>query len=80
MAGVQRFELQSAVLETVILPLDDTPIYWRREWDSNPRMVSHHWFSGPAPSSTRTPLHMAEGKRFELLEPFQVRRFSKPLH
>ena len=29
---------------------------WRREWDSNPRRREPHWFSRPAPSTTRPSL------------------------
>ena len=32
------------------------PKSWRREWDSNPRMLSHRRFSRPVPSTTRTSL------------------------
>ena len=28
---------------------------WRKGWDSNPRMLSHRWFSRPEPSTTRPP-------------------------
>ena len=31
---------------------------WRREWDSNPRMLPHRRFSRPVPSTTRTSLHV----------------------
>ena len=47
-AGAERFELPSAVLETAMLPLHHASI-------------------------------IAEGVRFELKEPFQVRRFSGPM-
>ena len=30
---------------------------WRREWDSNPRMLAHRRFSRPVPSTARTSLH-----------------------
>ena len=30
----------------------------RKRWDSNPRMLSHRWFSRPVPSTTR-PLFLA---------------------
>ena len=32
--------------------------FWRREWDSNPRMLSHRRFSRPVPSTTRPPLRI----------------------
>jgi hypothetical protein len=31
--------------------------YWRRGWDSNPRLLAQRRFSRPLPSSTRSPLH-----------------------
>src|SRR5699024_5073259 len=31
-------------------------ITWRRAWDSNPRDISAHWVSRPAPSAARTAL------------------------
>ena len=36
-------------------------LLWRREWDSNPRMLSHRWISRPEPSTTRPSLHMRRG-------------------
>ena len=37
----------------------------RRGWDSNPRMLSHRWFSRPEPSTTRPPLQ-AEDLSFQV--------------
>ena len=31
---------------------------WRREWDSNPRMLAHRRFSRPVPSTARTSLQI----------------------
>ncbi len=36
---------------------DKHSLTWRRAWDSNPRMLSHHQFSRLAPSAARTALH-----------------------
>ncbi len=38
---------------------------WRREWDSNPRMLPHRRFSRPVPSTTRTSLHVRRPIRCE---------------
>ncbi len=32
-------------------------IFWRREWDSNPRTLARHRFSRPALSTAQTSLH-----------------------
>ena len=44
---------------------------WRKRWDSNPRMLSHRWFSRPVPSTTR-PLFHVEKLFFEIIVQFVV--------
>ena len=36
--------------------------YWRREWDSNPRMLSHRRFSRPVPSTARPSLRIMSSR------------------
>ena len=41
-----------------VLPQVDGKFSWRREWDSNPRMLSHRRFSRPVPSTARPSLRV----------------------
>ncbi len=41
----------------------------RRAWDSNPRGISAHWFSRPAPSAARTALRRTSVREQAMQEP-----------
>ena len=56
---------------SIYLYIDDTKLlnYFfikRRGWDSNPRMLSHRWFSRPEPSTTRPPLQLLTDIKVQL--------------
>ena len=45
-----------------VLPQVDGKCSWRREWDSNPRMLSHRRFSRPVPSTARPSLRIMSSR------------------
>ena len=53
---------------------------WRREWDSNPRMLAHRRFSRPVPSTARPSLHNAPTYFIILLSICQLIHLNMPRH
>ena len=76
LAGAVGIELTYAVLEAAVLPLDDTPVSWRKIEESNPDRIND-------PSVFETALipyqsiFLAEYTGFEPVEDLRLLLFSK---
>lgn len=52
-------------------------IFWRREWDSNPRSLSGQRFSRPSDSAALAPLRARSGKDVQLtVDGFEIQMKS----